>query len=175
MKHLLKYSDYIKENTTTLTNDLLDKINRDGINSLTQDERKYLDTQDSDLGRWLMSDDDRTFDYDDTSYGYGKKLKYDEFEFDEDVLWNREKLIRVINKMLPKTKSHPKSHGADWYGKVWFLKEVSPNIGIYLHLGDDELEVIQRSTIIDEDEVEDEILETITTGRELYKIFNMVK
>lgn len=174
MKHLLKYSDYIKENTTSLTNVLLDKINREGINSLTPDERKYLDTQDSDLGRWLMSNDDKTFNYDDTSYGYGKKLKYDEFEFDEDVLWNREKLIRVINEMLPKTKNKSKSYSADWYGKVWFLKEVSPNIGIYLHLGDDELEVVQR-TIIDEDEVEDEILETITTGRELYKIFNMVK
>jgi hypothetical protein len=168
MKHIKKCSEFLRESTVTnLTNDLLDKINRNGLHSLTSDERRYLENPDNkDLEKWLLNDSEDTYF---PSYSeYEGKIKYDEFEINEDVLFNREKLIRVINKLVSKntTKSNIKSYSADWYGRVWFLKQVSPNVGIYLHLGDDELDIVQR-TIID-DEVEDEILKVITTGRDLY-------
>ncbi len=173
MKHIKKCSEFLRESTVTnLTNDLLDKINRNGLHSLTSDERRYLDNPDNkDLEKWLLNDSEDTY-FPSYSEYEGKKLKYDEFELDEDVLFNREKSIRVINKIVPKitTKINTKSYSADWYGRVWFLKQVSPNVGIYLHLGDDELDIVQR-TIVDDEDVEDEILETITIGRELYHGF----
>lgn len=155
--------DFVNENEENV-NKILDKVNQDGKESLTPDEKTYLEQYSDgdinpDLEEWLFSDDDNTFDEN------GNKLSFDEFEEDEDIFQNTSKLKRVISNHLDKK---PFTNNADWGGGyVWNLKKDDDFTGIFLYLGDDELVVIKRRLV--GDEYNDEELKYITNSRELYK------
>jgi len=75
--------DFVNENEEN-ANKILDKVSQNGKESLTPDEKTYLEQYsdndiDSDLEEWLFSDDDNTFDSD------GNKLSFDEFEDGDDI------------------------------------------------------------------------------------------
>jgi len=159
----------LKENNE-LVDTLLDKITKSGKQSLTPDENIYLkqkstNTIDKDLENWLLSNDDSTFD------NNGNKLLYDEFEDDEDLLYNRDKLMRVISKHL---KKEPFSNNADWGGAyVWNVKTNDKFVGTFIYLGDDELNVLKRELI--GDEYDDNVLMDINNPKELYRALRKVK
>ncbi len=154
--------DFINENRDNV-DQLLDKINKDGKQSLTYDERTYLkqfgeDNIDPGLEEWIFGDDDSTYDAD------GNKLFYDEYTDDEDIFSNDEKLKRVISKHLDK---NPFTNNADWGGGyVWRLKGRDNFVGTFLYLGDDELVVIKRT--LDGDRYDDEEIKYIDDSRGLY-------
>ena len=155
--------NFLNENEENV-NKILDKVNQNGRESLTPDEKTYLEQYsdndiDSDLEEWLFSDDDNTFDSD------GNKLSFDEFEDGDDIFYNTSKLKRVISNHLDK---NPFSNNADWGGGyVWNLKKDDDFTGTFLYLGDDELVVLKRRLV--GDEYNDEELKYITNSRELYK------
>jgi hypothetical protein len=154
--------DFINENRENV-DQLLDKINKDGKQSLTYDERTYLkqfgeDNIDPGLEEWIFGDDDSTYDAD------GNKLFYDEYTSDEDIFSNDEKLKRVISKHLDKD---PFTNNADWGGGyVWRLKSNDDFVGTFLYLGDNELVVLKRT--LDGDRYDDEVIKYIDDSRELY-------
>jgi len=155
--------DFVNENEENV-NKILDKVSQNGKESLTPDEKTYLEQYSDgdinpDLEEWLFSDDDNTFDVN------GNKLLFDEFEEDEDIFQNTSKLKRVISNHLDKK---PFTNNADWGGGyVWNLKKDDDFTGTFLYLGDDELVVIKRRLV--GDEYNDEELKYITNSRELYK------
>lgn len=155
--------DFVNENEENV-NKILDKVNQNGRESLTPDEKTYLEQYSDgdinpDLEEWLFSDDDNTFD------ANGNKLLFDEFEDDEDIFQNTSKLKRVISNHLDK---NPFTNNADWGGGyVWNLKKDDDFTGTFLYLGDDELVVIKRRLV--DDEYYDQELKSITNSRELYK------
>ena len=155
--------DFVNENEDNV-NKILDKVNQNGRESLTPDEKTYLEQYSDgdinpDLEEWLFSDDDNTFDVN------GNKLLFDEFEEDEDIFQNTSKLKRVISNHLDKK---PFTNNADWGGGyVWNLKKDDDFTGTFLYLGDDELVVIKRRLV--DDEYYDQELKSITNSRELYK------
>lgn len=155
--------DFVNENEENV-NKILDKVNQNGRESLTPDEKTYLEQYSDgdinpDLEEWLFSDDDNTFD------ANGNKLLFDEFEDDEDIFQNTSKLKRVISNHLDKK---PFTNNADWGGGyVWNLKKDDDFTGTFLYLGDDELVVIKRRLV--DDEYYDQELKSITNSRELYK------
>ncbi len=157
--------DFLNENEDNV-NKILDKVYTDGRQSLTTDEKTYLEQYSDnninpDLEEWLFSDDDDTFDLDDN------KLLFDEFDEDEDIFSNEYKLKRVISKHLHKDSF---TNNADWGGGyVWNLKNNDDFIGTFLYLGDDELVVIKRTLV--GDKYNDEELKYITNSRELYNFF----
>lgn len=156
--------NFIINESKSLEDKIYDKIKKKGQSSLTPDEKKYLKQLtnkevDYELENWLMDDDEDTFDEN------GNKLKFDEFDFDEDVLLNPKKTIRVLTKHFGK----PFSNNADWGGgKVWSLQDDNYE-GKFIYFGDDELVYLKRK-INDEDEYEDDVLKTINDGRDLYKL-----
>ena len=84
--------NFIINESKSLEDKIYDKIKKKGQSSLTPDEKKYLKQLtnkevDYELENWLMDDDEDTFDEN------GNKLKFDEFDFDEDVLLNPKKLL----------------------------------------------------------------------------------
>jgi len=162
LKHIIK--DLIKENlkyniteNISLIDKILDKLNRDGEQNLSYDEKKYLkqyseDNIDKELENWLLDSEN-------------ENIQYDEFEYDEDVLQNKNKLKRIITKHLDKK---PFSNNSDWGGGlVWGLKTINNLTGVFFYLGDNELVVLKR-TINEDEEYEDEIIEYITNGKQLY-------
>lgn len=155
--------DFVNENEENV-NKILDKVSQNGKESLTPDEKTYLEQYSDgdinpDLEEWLFSDDDNTFDVN------GNKLLFDEFEEDEDIFQNTPKLKRVISNHLYKK---PFTNNADWGGGyVWNLKKDDDFTGTFLYLGDDELVVIKRRLV--DDEYYDQELKSITNSRELYK------
>ena len=155
--------DFVNENEENV-NKILDKVNQDGRESLTPDEKTYLEQYSDgdinpDLEEWLFSDDDNTFDLN------GNKLLFDEFDEDDDIFYNTSKLKRIISNHLDKK---PFSNNADWGGGyVWNLKKDDDFTGTFLYLGDDELVVIKRRLV--DDEYYDQELKSITNSRELYK------
>lgn len=160
--------EFLNENINNIDK-ILDKMNKHGQRNLTFDERTYLKQYsdkniDVNLEKWLFSDDENTFDLD------GNKLLFDEFDDDEDIFYNYNKLKRVISKHLNK---EPFTNNADWGGSyVWNINN-NKITGIFLYLGDDELSVIERSII--DDEYNDEVIETITNSRELYRFLLSIK
>jgi hypothetical protein len=164
MKYLKKFKVY--ESNYNLIDSILDKINKDGIQSLTIDERTYLQQHsdnkiDKGLESWLFSSHDSTFD------DNGKKLLYNEFEEDEDIFYNTDKLIRVISHHINKK---PFTNNSDWGGNyVWGISGDN-FIGMFLYFGDDgELLLLNRQLI--DDQYQDDILKTIDNSNELYKVF----
>jgi len=167
-KIITKYiRDYLVEKrmineNNVLINRILDKLNKEGKFSLSQDEKKYLEQYsknivDKGLEMWLLSNNDTTFDIE------GEKLLYDEFKEDEDIFYNREKLKRVINKHLKKT---PFTNNADWGGAfVWNIKSENMFIGVFIFLDDDELLLLRRYKN-EYDEYEDNIIKKITNTKE---------
>ena len=157
--------DFLNENEDNVNN-ILDKVNSGGRESLTPDEKTYLEQYSDnninpDLEEWLFSDDESTFDLD------GNKLSFDEFNESDDIFYNTSKLKRVISKHL---KKKPFTNNADWGGGyVWNLKTNDNFTGTFLYLGDDELVVLKR-TLVD-DEYNDEEIKYITNSRELYNFF----
>lgn len=155
--------DFVNENEENV-NKILDKVNQNGRESLTPDEKTYLKQYSDgdinpDLEEWLFSDDNNTFDVN------GNKLLFDEFDEDEDIFQNTSKLKRVISNHLDKK---PFTNNADWGGGyVWNLKKDDDFTGTFLYLGDDELVVIKRRLV--DDEYYDQELKSITNSRELYK------
>lgn len=155
--------DFVNENEDNV-NKILDKVNQDGKESLTPDEKTYLEQYSDgdinpDLEEWLFSDDDNTFDLN------GNKLLFDEFDEDDDIFYNTYKLKRIISNHLDKK---PFTNNADWGGGyVWNLKKDDDFTGTFLYLGDDELVVIKRRLV--DDEYYDQELKSITNSRELYK------
>jgi hypothetical protein len=155
--------DFVNENEENV-NKLLDKVNQNGRESLTPDEKTYLEQYSDgdinpDLEEWLFSDDDNTFDLN------GNKLLFDEFDEDDDIFYNTSKLKRIISNHLDKK---PFTNNADWGGGyVWNLKKDDDFTGTFLYLGDDELVVLKRRLV--GDEYNDEELKYITNSRELYK------
>ena len=158
----LNNQNVLNENTQ-LINQILDKLNKYGKDNLSFDEKKYLsqysnNNVDINLEKWLLSDDEDTFSY------TGDKLLYDEFETDEDIFYNVDKLKRVISKHLGKT---PFTNNADWGGgDVWNLKSDDNFKGTFFYLDDNELLILKRDMV--DDEYEDEVIKTITTATELY-------
>lgn len=162
------FHDFVNEqNSIDNINELLDKINKDGIQSLTYDERTYLNQYnnnniDTELEKWLFSDKEETFD------SNSEKLLFDIFEEDEDILYNYDKLKRVITKHIGKK---PFTNNADWGGAyVWNINSTDNYTGTFLYLGDDELVVIKRE-LENDDEYIDDIKENITDSKGLYKFF----
>ena len=157
--------DFLNENEDNVNN-ILDKVNSGGRESLTPDEKTYLEQYSDnninpDLEEWLFSDDESTFDLD------GNKLSFDEFNESDDIFYNTSKLKRVISKHL---KKKPFTNNADWGGGyVWNLKTNDNFTGTFLYLGDDDLVVVKR-TLVD-DEYNDEEIKYITNSRELYNFF----
>jgi hypothetical protein len=155
-----------------LINTILDKINQNGIHSLSYDEKNYLNQYnnndvDENLKQWLLSDDDYTFN-DETR----EKLLYDEFDGDENIFYNQKKLIRIISKHLNKK---PFTSNADWGGAyVWAINSKNNYEGLFLYLGDDELLLINRTVNKNED-YEDEVLKNIENSQDLYKTFLKIK
>jgi hypothetical protein len=83
-----------------LVDNILDKINKDGMNSLTYDERTYLqqyntDKIDSGLEEWLLDDEN-------INYRTNIKPQYYEFDEDDDIFEYRDKLMKIITKSLGK-------------------------------------------------------------------------
>ena len=165
----LNKQQILKENINNVDT-ILDKITKNGQQSLTHDERTYLkqynnNNINSDLEKWLFSEDDTTFDLD------GNKLLFDEFDDDEDILYNHNKLKRIISKHLNKK---PFTNNSDWgSGYVWDIKSDDNFIGTFLYLGDDELVLLKRTLRVDE--YEDNIIKNITNSRELYRVFVSLK
>jgi len=159
----------LKENVNNV-DQILDKINKKGQRSLTFDERQYLKQYnnkniDSNLEKWLFSNDENTFDIND------KKLLFDEFEDDEDIFYNQNKLKRIISKHLNKL---PFVNNADWGGDyVWNIKSDNNFIGTFLCLGDDDLIVLERT--LAGDEYSDKVIKNITNSKELYNFFLSLK
>ncbi len=151
-----------------LVDKILDKINRLGVSNLSLDERIYLKQYneneiDSNLESWLNSEEDHTYDNDE------KKLLYDEFEDDEDIFYNYEKLNRVITKVLNKK---PFTNNADWGGaSVWNVKSNDIFTGLFIYLGDDDDLVLLKRNINEDEDYEDEVVNIITSTRELNSVF----
>jgi hypothetical protein len=167
-------SEHFSESTNSdaLINSILDKINISGKHSLSLDERTYLsqyhsNSIDKGLENWLISSDDETFNRN------GEKLLYDEFEDEEDIFYSLDKLKRIITKHL---KQKPFTNNADWGGSlVWNISDGDDYTGRFIVLGDDELIVLNRSVVgEDEDEYEDEVVRDITNSRDLYNILTKV-
>ncbi len=162
IREYLNEQQILKENIQLIDN-ILDKINKVGKNNLSYDERIYLKQYNDkkinlDLENWLFSDDENTFD------NMGNKLLFDEFKDDEDIFYNYEKLKRIISKHLNKT---PFTNNADWgSGYVWNINSNNNFEGVFFYLGDDELVIIKRETVIDE--YQDKTIKTIETPKELY-------
>ena len=169
IREYLNEQQMLTENINNV-DQILDKINKHGQRNLTPDERTYLNQYNNnsinkDLEKWIFSDDENTFDSD------GNKLLFDEFTDDEDILYNHEKLKRVITKHLNKK---PFTNNADWGGGyIWNIKKVDNFVGIFLYLGDDELVVIKRTLI--GDEYDDEEIKNITNSIELYNFLLSLK
>jgi hypothetical protein len=155
-------SAQVLSENTQLIDAILDKIHKSGQNSLSYDERKYLKQHNAgrvnpNLEQWLLDDNDLTFD------DYGNKLLYDEFQEDEDIFHNHEKLKRVLTKHL----GTPTTNNADWGGGyAWPLKSNDGFSGTFFYLGDDELVMLNRER--KGDHYRDETLSDITTTKELY-------
>jgi hypothetical protein len=152
-------------------NNILDKINKHGKQSLSFDEITYLkqynnnNTINPDLEKWLFNNDDNTLDVN------GNKLLFDEFNDDEDIFYNQNKLIIIITKNLNKK---PFTNNADWGGGyVWNIKSKDNFIGTFLYLGDDELIVLNRT--LDNDQYQDNIIKNITNSKELYSFLLSLK
>lgn len=160
----LKGQKIIKENLQ-LIDTILDKINRVGKVNLSFDERTYLKQYndgkvDPELEKWLLSQDENTFD------DNGNKLLFDEFETDEDLFYNLEKLKRVLTKHLNK---NPFTNNADWGGGyVWAVKGDDNFTGTFFYLNDegDELTLLKRESV--DDTYQDEVFKHITNPTELY-------
>lgn len=172
MRKIYGFNRFINESSNkyeNLINDILDKINRNGIQDVTLDERKFLtqyntNTVDNDLYDWLI-DNEYTIDLNDN------KLKYDEFDLDEDIFYNTKKLIRVISNA---TKKKPFTNNADWGGgEVWEIDH-NKDSGYYIHLGDDSL-IFMCRTIENTGEYHDNILRDIKTTKELYSLFSHIR
>jgi hypothetical protein len=155
----------LKESSSELIDNILDKISRDGQRSLSFDERTYLDQYNKDsvdkgLEDWLLSDNEDTFDLD------GNKLLYSEFEDDEDIFYNNEKLIRFISKKLGKK---PFTDNANWGGGlVWSLGNSSNYEGRFLYLGDDEFVLLKRTQ--QGDEYQDVVIRNISSTSDLNNV-----
>jgi len=155
-----------------LVDKILDKINTLGVNNLSFDERNYLKQYNENeinynLESWLNSDEDYTYDNDE------KKLLYDEFEDDEDIFYNYEKLNRVITKVLNKK---PFTNNADWGGaSVWNVKSKDNFTGLFIYLGDDDDLVLLKRNINEDEDYEDEVINTITNTKELNSMFLKIK
>jgi len=158
-------------NNEILVNQILDKINKSGIHSLTYDEKNYLNQSnnnniDKDLENWLLSDEDETFNYN------GEKLLYDSFEDDDDLFYNTNKLIRLINKHLNKK---PFTNNSDWGGAyVWNVDSTDSFVGTFIFLDDSELLLLKRE-LNDDEEYEDEVIKEITSPKEFYKVLMNLK
>jgi hypothetical protein len=154
----------------SLVDSILDKINKYGFENLTFDEKKYLNQYskgyiDLDLKNWIESDKENTFDID------GNKLLYDEFDWDEDIFRNSNKLKRIISKSLGKK---PFTNDPDWGGAyVWNIESDNNFEGTFFYLGDDELLILKRNTI--NDQYEDEVIYEITNPKNLYKALSKIK
>jgi hypothetical protein len=166
-----RIEDFKESLSQDLIDKILDKISRSGKQSLSIDELSYLDQYkkgkfDKGLEKWLLDDSDETIGYN------GKKLLYNEFEDDENLFWNKDKLIRIISNFLNKA---PFTNNADWGGAdTWNIKGDDYFIGKFIYIGDDDtIEVIERKLI--GDEYEDDILRTIRTPKELHKLFLDIK
>jgi hypothetical protein len=155
-----------------LVNKILDKINRLGLSNLSLDERNYLKQYNENeinynLENWLNSEDDLTYDNDE------KKLLYDEFEVNEDIFYNYEKLNRVITKVLNKK---PYTNNADWGGaNVWGVETNNNFIGLFVYLGDDNDLVLLKRNLNEDEEYEDEVINTVTNTNELNSMFLKIK
>ncbi len=170
MAKIKNFKNFILE--SVLVDIILDKINKEGKFSLSYDERTYLDQYsnnkvDKGLEQWLLNDEEETF-YDD------KKTLYNEFEDDEDLFNNREKLIRIISNSLNKKYF---TNSADWGGGyAWNIKTNDNFLGTFLYLSNDNDELfLLKRTLINEDEYNDEILQNIQTSRDLYKVLRKIK
>lgn len=159
---------YLKEQLSLNENEnfvdiILDKIGKEGKQSLSYDERVYLKQYTNkkvnpNLEEWLFSEDDDTFDIN------GKKLLFDQYSDNEDIFYNQDKLKRVISKHLNKS---PFTNNADWGGGyVWNVNSNDNFIGTFLYLDDDELIVLNRT--LDDDEYDDDTIKYITNTKELY-------
>lgn len=155
-----------------LVNKILDKINQSGVSNLSFDERNYLKSYNenninNDLKNWLNSDDDLTYDND------GNKLLYDNFEEDEDIFYNYEKLNRVISKTLNKKAF---TNNADWGGaNVWGIKTKDNFTGVFIYLRDDDDLVLLKRKLNKDEDYEDEVISTITSTKELNSLFLKIK
>lgn len=78
--------------------------------------------------------------------------------------------IDLEDQITDMTGIRPGGNNADWGGTVWLIQD--PNI--YLYLGDNELEVIKRE-LVGEDEYDDTILASITSDEELEDILKKAK
>jgi hypothetical protein len=153
----------------SLVDSILDKINRDGISSLTSDEKNYLkqlknDEVDKGLEKWLLDDSDNTFDDE------GNKLQYDEFDDDEYLFNNKGKLKRIITNFL----GEPFTNNSDWGGYfVWAIGDNELE-GLFLIINNDDetVELIDRKVI---DDYDDDILMSAINGRQFYKIIMKIK
>lgn len=165
------YRQFKESMDNDLVDKILDKINKNGIQSLTIDEKTYLDQQkkgniDKNLEDWLLDDTDETIDR------KGNKILYNEFLYDEDLFWNTDKLIRIISDFLGKSYF---TNNADWGGDyVWNIKNNDNYHGIFIFLGDNVLELIERKLDANE-EYDDTSLRTISKPSELYKLFKDIK
>lgn len=151
-----------------LVNKILDKINRVGLSNLSFDERTYLNQFNENsihpnLENWLNSNKDYTFDDNEN------KLLYDEFEEDEDIFYNHDKLKRVISKVLNKK---PFTNNADWGGAdVWGITTNDNFTGLFIYFGEDNDLVLLKRSFNEEEDYENEIIETITNSKELNNVF----
>jgi hypothetical protein len=156
----------------SLIDKVLDRINKVGINNLSFDEKRYLEQYNSNtiepkLESWLITTEDLTFNENED------KLLFDEFENDEDIFYNYNKLKRVISKVLNK-KSF--SNNADWGGAdVWGVNSDDGITGLFIYLGDDNDLVLLKRSLNQEEDYEDEVLETITNNKDLNNIFLKIK
>jgi hypothetical protein len=170
MKIIITESQYklILRESKSLEDKIYSKLKKQGKHSLTADEKEYLKQLtnkevDSQLEKWLNDDDENTFDED------GNKLKFDEFDDDEDVLLNPKKTIRILNKHFGKSFKN----NADWGGaKVWSIDDDN-FVGRFIFYGDDELLYLKRE--MNDDEYEDDILETINDGKDFNKLVLKLK
>jgi len=170
MKIIISESQFrlLNENKS-LIDSILDKINKSGMSSLTSDERNYLkqiknNNVDKGLEKWLLDDDDNTFD------DSGNKLQYDEFNYDEYLFNNKSKLKRIIKNFL----GEPFTNNADWGGYLVWPIGNNKFEGLFLIIDDDSdsVELIERK-LVDEDYYDD-IINSAANGEEFYNIIMKV-
>ena len=169
-KKIYGFQQFIKEGkgSNKLLNIILDKIGKFGVSNLSYDERIYLnqyenDMVDHNLEKWLLSNDDLTFSMS------GHKLLYNEFEDNEDLFHNYDKLKRVIVYILGKK---PFTNNSDWGGSyVWSLDSNGDYIGRFLVLGDDDLVILDRE--LDDDQYKDEVVTNIRNVRAFHNALSI--
>lgn len=172
--------DFLNENNSNiidlLTNKILDKIHKTGIQSLTYDQKKFLGMSDTEKNsdefiKYLLDHNYENNIKEETAI-YGAQPIFDEYNYDsyEDIFQDIKKTVRCINKILHLTGKYVSN--SNWAsGYIWKL---NTDTFIYLSVDSDDLDIIKR-TLIDDEDINDDILYSAKDVKGFYKLITKAK